>query len=43
MIVLRSSMQEEDAIKHTNGRCMCLCFSMQKEDILKLTNAMCTL
>jgi len=41
MMVLCFSMQEEDIIEHTIGKCMCLHFSMQGENIVELTIAKC--
>jgi hypothetical protein len=42
MIVLWSSMQGENNIEHTNGKCdVGLHVSMQEKAILEHTNAMC--
>jgi hypothetical protein len=34
MIVLHISMQGEDILEHTNGKCYVLYLNMQEEDIL---------
>ena len=41
MTVLHFSMQGEDIIENTNGKCHVFTFSMQEEDILEHTNAKC--
>ena len=39
MIVLRFSMQGEDIVECTNGKCHILHFSMQEEEILSILEA----
>ena len=43
MIALCFSIQGEDIIEHTNGKCHVLHFSMQEENVLEHTNGKCRL